>query len=88
MEAKRERNETMTESAMDRMTRSLEDRAARSAEALRIATEENERLHRELAIFEKWDAAERAKGRPASDLTWGNCVRECGLLVEKGDISG
>jgi hypothetical protein len=28
---------------------------------------------------------ERSKGRPERDLSWGNCVRETGVLVERGD---
>jgi hypothetical protein len=31
-------------------------------------------------LFEKWDAAERAKGRPEAELVFGNFVRETGLL--------
>jgi hypothetical protein len=27
---------------------------------------------------------ERAKGRPEAELTWGNCVRETGILTRDG----
>ena len=32
-----------------------------------------------------WVTLEQAKGRPESELTWGNCVRETGVLVERAD---
>jgi hypothetical protein len=34
----------------------------------------------EAAHMGKWVEAERAKGRPETELTWGNCVRETGIL--------
>lgn len=39
-------------------------------------------LQWEVAHMSAWIELERAKGRPESELTWGNCVRETGVLVE------
>jgi hypothetical protein len=38
----------------------------------------------ELEHMTAWVTLERAKGRPESELTWDNCVRETGVLVERG----
>ena len=43
-----------------------------------------ERSRREADHMAKWASAERAKGRPESELTWGNCVRETGILRPRG----
>jgi hypothetical protein len=47
-------------------------------------THDTERLARraeiELAWMGAWADAERAKGRPEGELTWGNCVVETGVL--------
>lgn len=34
----------------------------------------------EVTHFRRWADSERDKGRSALDLTWGNCVRETGIL--------
>lgn len=39
-----------------------------------------ERAQAEYEYHCKWAEAERAKGRPENELTWGNCVRETGIL--------
>jgi hypothetical protein len=31
-----------------------------------------------------WVERERAKGRPEAELTWGNCVKETGILMHDG----
>jgi hypothetical protein len=38
------------------------------------------RMEREWKTMSKWAAAEKARGRPESELTWGNCVEELGLV--------
>jgi hypothetical protein len=47
-----------------------------------LTTEETEVVAQlvEMAAMEAWAELERAKGRPESELTWVNCVRELGLL--------
>lgn len=35
-----------------------------------------------LAHYSKWADAQRKKGKPAFDLTWGNCAAETGILRE------
>jgi len=39
-----------------------------------------ERLDREVETFKRWEEEQRKAGRPEVELTWGNCVRELGLL--------
>ena len=34
----------------------------------------------EMAAMKAWTERERTKGRPESDLTWANCMREIGLF--------
>ena len=43
-----------------------------------LTTEETEELAQliEMGAMKAWAARERAKGRPESELTWPNCVRE------------
>lgn len=36
----------------------------------------------ELAHFQRWQNEQIASGRPTLDLTWGNCIRETGILRE------
>lgn len=43
-----------------------------------------DRLRWEADHMDAWAALERAKGRPEGDLTWGNCVKETGVLTEDG----
>jgi hypothetical protein len=43
---------------------------------------EQQRLQWEVAHMGAWADLERAKGRPESNLTWGNCIHETGVLVE------
>jgi hypothetical protein len=47
-----------------------------------LSTEETEELAQllEMGAMKAWVERERAKGRPRSELTWVNCVRELGLL--------
>lgn len=35
----------------------------------------------EADIFDAWAAEQRNKGRPNIEITFGNCIRELGLLV-------
>lgn len=42
-------------------------------------TREVDRRQAEADHHRKWAEAERAKGRPENELTWGNCVRETGI---------
>jgi hypothetical protein len=37
------------------------------------------------ALMRVWAERERAKGRPEAELTFGNCVRETGVLVARDD---
>jgi hypothetical protein len=46
-----------------------------------------DRKRREYEHFEKWAEAEEKKGRNPLELTWGNCVRETGILVRKRPLS-
>jgi hypothetical protein len=43
---------------------------------------EAEKWRRFVALMEPWVEQERAKGRPESELTWGNCQRETGLISQ------
>jgi hypothetical protein len=53
---------------------------ARSVEnAGRIATWNN-RKTKQMMHFQTWVSAEMMKGRSPLELTWGNCVRETGVL--------
>ena len=45
---------------------------------------EYERVRAEVEHFKKWIERERAKGRPEHELTFGNCVRETGVVRRDG----
>jgi hypothetical protein len=47
----------------------------------RVSIWEKRKAH-ELELMRKWVEQERAKGRSEAELTWGNCIREMGLLFE------
>jgi len=42
------------------------------------------RLTAEAEHMAAWVERERAKGRPENELTWGNCIRETGILWRDG----
>jgi hypothetical protein len=45
-----------------------------------VAEREHAQTTWKVAHMKAWVMQERAKGRPESELTWGNCVRETGVL--------
>lgn len=57
------------------------------AEAARAQNGKDKRWAAQLAaeavLHQRWAEAERAKGRPERELTFGNCVRETGVLVNQ-----
>jgi len=53
---------------------------SRSSEHVRRASLWNSRKARKAEHFQKWVAGELNRGRTAIDLTWGNCIRETGVL--------
>jgi sRNA-binding protein len=62
------------------LERRLEEaKREREAAEVEIRREEAEVRH-----HEAWAERERAKGRPERELTWGNCVRETGILRHGG----
>jgi hypothetical protein len=44
------------------------------------------RAEKEAEVFAKWAAEQAALGRDTAELTFGNCIRELGLLVDKPAI--
>jgi hypothetical protein len=42
----------------------------------------NSRKAQQAQHFQKWISEQERRGRPVTDITWGNCVRETGLLRE------
>ena len=52
------------------------------ADKLTKALLEHARKQWQVDHMAAWIAIERAKGRPESELTWGNCIRETGVLVD------
>lgn len=52
----------------------------RATENLERARDKEARKQREVAIFSRWSSEQMAGGRNYRDLTWGNCVRETGIL--------
>lgn len=57
------------------------DEAKQVAALVSIEADRGEAEYRHHAA---WADRERAKGRPESELTWGNCVRETGILSRDG----
>lgn len=55
--------------------------AERERENAERATRWANRGQREAQHFTRWAFREKDKGRPALELTWGNCIRETGLLT-------
>ena len=57
------------------------------AEAARAQKGKDKRWAAQLAaeaeLHQRWATAERAKGRPERELTFGNCVRETGVLINQ-----
>jgi len=56
--------------------------ARASANANRIVMWNN-RKAQQLRHFQRWATTEAAKDRKAAELTWGNCIRETGVLRQK-----
>jgi hypothetical protein len=52
---------------------------ARAEKNVERAVEQLRRKSAENAEFQKWALAQALAGRPALDLTWGNCIRENAL---------
>lgn len=59
----------------------------KSKRAVELAKHEYAIAEVELALIVTWSEDEQAKGRPESELTFGNCVRELGVLVIEPDGS-
>jgi hypothetical protein len=53
---------------------------ARKEENLKAVQASYDRCKAEIDIYRKWHDRERAAGRDSLDLTWGNCIREIGIL--------
>jgi hypothetical protein len=60
---------------------------ARSTENARRAMIWNNRKVQQAQHLQQWTDQQRELGRPAADLTWGNCVRETGLLRERPEAA-
>jgi hypothetical protein len=56
---------------------------ARSGENLHRASTWHTRKTRQVAHFQEWMAKQIEAGRPLRELTWGNCIKETGILREK-----
>jgi hypothetical protein len=54
----------------------------RSTENARRAMVWNSRKAQQAQHFQKWAREQADAGRPDTEITWGNCVRETGLLRE------
>jgi hypothetical protein len=54
--------------------------ASDKKEVARLLDAAATRLEREAQHHAAWAERERAKGRPEDELTWGNCLRETGIL--------
>jgi len=55
-----------------------------ASEVRELMATEVKRQEAEARHMAAWVERERAKGRPEAELTWGNCVRETGILTRGG----
>ena len=59
----------------------IEDAILATREAI-AKCKEADQLDAEAALMQDWTTEQRKAGRPESELTWGNCVKERGLLLQ------
>jgi hypothetical protein len=66
--------------AADEIRQRMQARLDLAGEEVARATREAAIAEAEAELMERWVETERAKGRPEAELTWGNCVKETGVL--------